>query len=188
MTQHEKKAATENGVMIPDRPPMLDALAALLEYPGEDSLRRAQEARDRLCVEDTPAAALVDAFLDRVGGLGVEELQELFVRAFDINPVCCLEVGWHIHGDNYDRGDFLVRMRQRMRELGVEESDELPDHLRHVLAVIARLPVADAAELIGRYALPALEKMLEGFRGKDCPYEHVLRAVQRVLTAERAAA
>jgi len=33
---------------------------------------------------------------------------------FDINPACALEVGWHLFGEDYMRGQFLVRMREEL--------------------------------------------------------------------------
>ena len=38
-----------------------------------------------------------------------EQIQELYTRTFDINPVCTLEIGWHIFGEDYARGALLVK-------------------------------------------------------------------------------
>src|SRR6266568_3182701 len=55
--------------------------------------------------------------------------QELYVQTFEFNPACTLELGWHLFGENYERGEFLVRMREQLRRHGIAESNELPDHL-----------------------------------------------------------
>ena len=86
--------------------------------------------------------------------LGSTELEELYTRTFDINPVCSLEVGWHLFGEDYNRGAFLVRMRGLLREHGIEEGAELPDHLESVLRVLDAFVKRDRA--------------VPGFRGNLC--------------------
>ena len=87
-----------------------DLVGALLTYPTDGYLALADECRDALEVKYEDAAQRVASFIDRVGALATDELQELFTVTFDLNPVSSLEVGWHLHGDSYDRGsDRLVR-------------------------------------------------------------------------------
>ena len=76
--------------------------------------------------------------------------QELYVQTFEFNPACTLELGWHLFGENYERGEFLVRMRDLLRRHGIAESTELPDHLTHVLALVGRLDHEEAAELAAK--------------------------------------
>ncbi len=120
-------------------------------------------------------------FAEEMSTLSREDFEELYTRTFDINPVSSLEVGWHLYGETYERGSFLVKMRQSLKALGIQESTELPDHLSHVLCVLEKLEPVEANELAVKYVAPALGKMLEGFKEKRNPYEHVLLALQRVI-------
>lgn len=164
-----------------DDPRLLyDALAGLLRYPGADFQQRLAECR-ALLVEQTEALALLEKFALGIQGCSTEDLEELFTQTFDLDPICSLEVGWHLYGENYSRGEFLVTMRQAMRQHRVEESTELPDHLTHVLAVLCRLESRQADRFTMDHVLPALEKMLAGLRGKASPYEHLLEAIRSVL-------
>ena len=61
------------------------------------------------------------------------QLEELYTRTFDLNPVCTPEVGWHIYGEQYRRGRFLVQARELLKIVGVDERGELPDHLMSLL-------------------------------------------------------
>ncbi len=156
-------------------------LAALLTYPQpdypllvEDSLRAATAA----CHEH------LEQFTHAINGLEVWQLQELFTRTFDMNPVCSLELGWHLFGENYERGLLLVRMREELRRSGIHESTELPDHLTHVLELLARMDHGRGADFAGACVLPALKKMLEALRGKQNPFESVLLAVQAFLHSQ----
>ncbi|HYV34346.1 MAG TPA: nitrate reductase molybdenum cofactor assembly chaperone [Gemmataceae bacterium] len=158
-----------------------DALAGLLTYPGPDYRRRVARCHDLLAENQPEAAALIARFEAATAGLSDTGLEELFTHTFDLSPVCSLEVGWHLYGENYSRGEFLVTMRQQLREHRLPESTELPDHMTHVLAAVCRMKPAQADRFTTTYVLPALEKMLAGLSGKDCPYEHVLEAIRSVL-------
>lgn len=156
-------------------------LADLLVYPTTDFPDRVRSAIELLRRSNPTAADFVTEFAHLIEGQPPQRLEELFTRTFDINPICCLEVGWQLHGDNYDRGAFLVRMRQLLRGFGLEESSELPDHLTHMLALLGRMQPRDADELATKSLLPAVTKMLEGMKGDQSPYEHVLLAIQSML-------
>ena len=92
-------------------------------------------------------------------------MQELYVQTFEFNPACTLEIGWHIFGENYERGEFLVRMRDLLRRHGIAESSELPDHLCHILPLLDRLEPEEAADLVGQFVLPALTKIKDALNG-----------------------
>lgn len=158
-----------------------DALAELLTYPGADYPARVAAARAALARADREAAALHDGFAARVAGMSVAALQELFTQTFDLNPPCALEVGWHLFGEEYERGAFLVRMREELRRLGLPESTELPDHLTHVLVILGRWPGERGDDFATACVLPAVDRMLTALTGKDQPYEAVLRAIRVVL-------
>jgi nitrate reductase delta subunit len=144
----------------------MDALARLLEYP-------------RPGFEDLLGEC--PAFAAAVAGESLESLQELYTRTFDLNPECSLEIGWHLFGEEYERGAFLVKMRQELRRYGIPESTELPDHLTHALRLAARMAAEDARVFSSRFILPALEKMLAAMEGKGNPYRNVLEAVRAAL-------
>jgi nitrate reductase delta subunit len=158
-----------------------DLLAALLRYPQAGYLAGAEHCREALAETDREAAEVLGRFLDHISSLSLEELQALFTSTFDLDPVCSLEVGWHLFGENYERGEFLVKMRGQLRRLGVAESRELPDHLTHALAALGRMRPEEAADFATACLFPALDKMLAGAKGKSNPFENVLLAVTRVL-------
>ena len=163
-----------------DRTPAYALLAGFLDYPDERYLDRVESYAGILdeCGEgDGTVARLATDFKAAVGPMSIESIQELYTRTFDINPVCTLEVGWHVYGEDYARGEFLVKMKQLLREHNLPESKELPDHLTHVLAILAQLDGEEADFLASRYLLPALAKMLDGFTDEDNPYRKVLEAI-----------
>jgi nitrate reductase delta subunit len=152
-----------------------ERLASLLAYPdrGRAGLRPVLDALD-----DELAADLAP-FRDAVEALDDRALEELYTRTFDLNPVCSLEVGWHLFGEDYTRGNFLVGVRELLRRFGVAEGAELPDHLVHLLPALARMDGAD--DFARKYVLPALGKMLEGFEEPENPYRCLVAGVEREL-------
>jgi nitrate reductase delta subunit len=108
------------------------------------------------------------------------ECEELYVLTFDANAERALEVGWQVFGEQYERGAFLVDLRGRMRDLGVAETTELPDHLTQVLRLLGRMPADDATTLIDRAVGPTLRRV-RGHIQADNPYGGVIDAVAAAL-------
>jgi nitrate reductase molybdenum cofactor assembly chaperone len=169
-----------------DRVELYSLFAELFNYPREGYARAAE--RCLAAAEDFPMGAreALRKFTESIRGKSVEQLEELFVGTFDLNPVCVLEIGWHLYGDNYDRGAFLVKLRERLRHHEIAESSELPDHLTHVLALLARLEAEEAGSFAAESVLPALDKMLAGIAGKGSPYECLLEALRKTLAGAHA--
>jgi nitrate reductase delta subunit len=164
-----------------------DCLAKLLAYPQGDYRDKLDACRRNMADVVPEAASLLDQFAVGLAGRSVEEIEELYTQTFDLNPVCSLEVGWHLFGENYSRGEFLVVMRQELRRYGLPESSELPDHLTHVLRALGHMETPEADRFIRTYVLPALQKMLAALAEKDSPWTLLLEAIRCVLTSPYAA-
>ncbi|MCP4898560.1 MAG: hypothetical protein GY906_16425 [bacterium] len=163
---------------------VFDHLAGLYEYPAAAFAHRVAACRQALDGHRAGSGEPLKQLEDHCRGKNAGELEEMFTRTFDFDPARALEVGWHIYGEEYARGDLLVRLRGELRRLGIEESAELPDHLTHVLILLGRLDGVAADELAGRYVLPALDKVLEAVSGTECPYEPLLRVTRESVAAE----
>jgi nitrate reductase delta subunit len=163
-------------------PEIFDLLASLVDYPAGDFRARWRRCAEVLSEESPEAAGPARAFLEYTEGQNDAGMEELYTRTFDMNPSCALEAGWHLYGENYARGTFLVSMREAMRRFGLEESAELPDHLRHLLALAGRMPEGEARRLVEKFILPALEKILKGLPAREGnPYAKALEAVRLAL-------
>lgn len=154
----------------------LEWFAPLFQYPDDGYAAAAER-----CAALTGSAS-VQAFAAAVRPLATEQLQELFIRTFDLNPACTLEIGWHLFGEQYERGEFLVDLRGRLREAGIPETGELPDHLLHVLPLVARMAPADATRFSTKFLAPALRKMAGGLTD-DNPFAHAVAGLLESLAA-----
>lgn len=146
----------------------LDKLARLFAYPDADY--------PALCLE-----AGLPEFAADMAAHSTSQLQEMFITAFDWNPTTALDLGWHLYGEQYARGEFLVKMREELRRYGVQESVELPDHLTHVLAVLVRMDDASAETLAQECVAPAVAKLVAVLEQNRSPFAPAMRAVWAAL-------
>lgn len=165
----------------------LDAIAAVLEYPGADLAQRAFECAAHLdhLAETVPAsvegARLLRAFAEHPAiGMGASHMEELYLQTFEMNPVRTLDLGWQLFGEDYNRGLFLVKVRQELRRAGIPETTELPDHATQVLKLVGRMEAEQAQDFGTSCVLPALAKTYTGIGG-DCPYRLPVEAALHVL-------
>ncbi len=151
----------------------------LLSYPEPRVITDLERLRE-LVPEEGEALSPLGDFLEAED---LKHVEELFTRSFDLNPSCCLEIGWHLFGEDYQRGEFLVNMRQSLAEEGLMESVELPDHISHCLFLLTRLEAEDAEAFVRRFILPGLDKVLEGVEPEN-PYTCVIEVLRRLLESE----
>jgi nitrate reductase molybdenum cofactor assembly chaperone len=161
-----------------------EQFAKLFEYPGEDYHANTEQCLAALRRERSEAAASLEEFCAPIRSLNTDELRELFTRTFDLNPMCTLEIGWQLYGEDYQRGEFLVKMREQLREYDLRESGELPDHLTHALVLLAHLEPEEAAEFAGEYLLPALDKMRTSWRENRNAFAALLESAFLQLRGE----
>jgi nitrate reductase molybdenum cofactor assembly chaperone len=155
-----------------------DALADLLEYPGNGHAARVDRALGAVAAEIPEAAADLEPLARAAREQTLGECEETYVRTFDGNTERALEVGWQVFGEQYARGQFLVRLRVLMRDAGVAESTELPDHLTNVLRLLGRMPEDEARVLIARAVEPSLRRIRKDLEDSN-PYAGVLGAVAK---------
>lgn len=162
----------------------LSLLAALLRYPEESYQQTARRCLEALGENFPEAGLLLSKFVEQTRDFSIEEFQALYTSTFDLDPMCALEVGWHLFGEKYERGEFLVKMRGVLRRLLISESAELPDHLTYTLVALERMGPSEGAEFAAACLFPALDKMHGGLQGKGNPFEYVLLSVVRVLESQ----
>ncbi|MFO0903240.1 MAG: nitrate reductase molybdenum cofactor assembly chaperone [Pirellulales bacterium] len=162
-------------------PRTLHAFRRLLDYPSEQTVEACELLYIILQSELPEAAREISRFGAWLEGTAPWEWEEAYTATFDVNPACALEIGWHLFGEEYDRGLLLVRMREELRKYGVPESGELPDHLTHVLPLIGAMPEGEAKRFVPACVQPAVLKMQAALGRGDSPYQGVMNALAAVL-------
>lgn len=138
----------------------LEGLAAVFEYPSADLCDRVDHCVDRVEAVAPAAAEPLRIFREALRGKLLHDLEEIYIQTFDMDPKTCLDLGWQLFGEDYNRGLFLARLRREMKTAGVEEDPrELPDHLTQVLRLLRRMEPVAASDFVVCCVLPALEKI-----------------------------
>ncbi|MCZ2152697.1 MAG: hypothetical protein LC114_02160 [Bryobacterales bacterium] len=159
-------------------PEAMERIAALLTYPDDAFEQTLADA-----VEWAASNEVVDVqrFAADVEGRSAARMQELYIETFDMNPAATLDIGWHLFGEDYARGDLLAKLRAAHRHYGIDERHELPDNLALVLRLILHFSDSDAEAFVREYLAPAVVKIQKGFKQNDNPYLHLLNALLACL-------
>lgn len=162
-----------------------EALADLLEYPDAAWISRLISCGRNIPEERPQLRALWEPFYNNIRDMTLTELQEIYTQAFDLSPVCALEVGYHLFGENYKRGLFLAHLRQAESACGLGQNRQLPDYLPVLLRLLVKMEDQDTrTSLACLCLLPALEKMEESLRKVDNIYAQVLQLIRQSLRDE----
>ena len=157
------------------------ALGALLEYPENN-----WAARFELTTRVDDYA--LREFATGAEGMTLTDLQELYARTFDLNPACALEVGYHLFGENYKRGEFLANLRETEAPFELGQAQQLPDYLPVLLRLLPKLDDLELrSSLITECLIPAIEKMLTTFKDAANPYRSLLETFRIKLQGEPSA-
>ncbi len=162
---------------------LYEALSELIDYPEPDLVPTAERCRRRL-PDGHVAAAGLEQFAAAIAGLGGDAREELYARTFDFHPPHCLDLGYQLFGEGYNRGVFLAKVKRAAVEHRVDSDVQLADHLTVVLRLLTRLPTAEARALLDEVAVPVLAKVLGTFGDEVNPYRPLLEAVQATLRAD----
>lgn len=162
-----------------------EILADLLDYPVADWQARCDECRELLTAESESFVSQFALFASEIERLSLSDLQEVYTRTFDLNPVCALDIGYHLFGENYKRGVFLANLRETEEPFDLGQEHQLPDYLPVLLRL---LPKLEDKELRGALIVdcinPALEKILKKLSEGENPYRYLIEAVRVTLQTD----
>jgi len=103
-------------------------------------------------------------FTEVIGNVTKHELEDLYLRSFEVQSITTLDIGYVVFGDDYKRGELLVNLNKEHKSYGIECGDELADNLSNVLKLINVIENDELLEdLVQKIIAPALIKMIEGF-------------------------
>jgi nitrate reductase molybdenum cofactor assembly chaperone NarJ/NarW len=166
---------------------LTNQFAALLEYPTPALARQVNACLDSLNPVQPAAAEELTQFQSSLQQHSQAQIEELYTRTFDMQPVCYPYIGYQLFGESYKRGAFMARLVEGYRLNGFDAGKELPDHVSVVLRFLAHSPEAWKSDfgqpLLLEALLPALEKMAQALAGN--PYQAILSALLLFLASVR---
>ena len=139
-------------------------LAELFRYPDKDANDKVKECQSMLDARYPEAGEILKKFTEYFLAMDEDKKEELFTKTFDVQPICYLDLGYLIFGEDYKRGTFLLHMKEEQRKIGRDCSPELPDHLYHVLHLMTLHPDAKFVdELAAKIVIPGVEMLIKEF-------------------------
>jgi len=139
-------------------------LAELFYFPDEDYLRKVETCRDVLQKHYPDLTGAFEQFVGFVRDTPARRLEEIFMRTFDVQAICCMDVGYVLFGEDYTRGKILANLNKEHHQTGIDCRGELADRLPNVLRLLPHLDDPEKQEEMVRYLLkPALDKMIDEF-------------------------
>lgn len=135
-------------------------IADLFRYPTVETLKSIQRVAENLAEKDVVLASKLEPFMEFHANKEITSLEEHYIKTFDVQATCHLDIGYVIFGDDSKRGRFLYHVKEEQEKLGNDCGSELADFLPNMLTLIAKTENKDLAEeLAVSILLPALEKM-----------------------------
>ena len=140
-------------------------LAGLFIYPENEAYKmKVREVYHYLFTAFPDAASSLKAFIDFAEDSSIVEIQELFLRSFDVQAITTLDIGFILFGEDYKRGKLLVHLNEEHRKAANNCETELSDHLPNLLRLLPKVEdEGTQAEIAVLLLLPAVEKMISEF-------------------------
>ncbi len=160
-------------------------LAGLLNYPENDFRDTIGILADELGKYSAIDPDDIRAISDHFTRTPLTGLQEYYVRTFDVNASCYLDVGYVLFGEESKRAQFLLHMREEQLRAHNDCGSELPDHLPNILTLLPKIKDhMFREELIITMLLPALKHMTENFRTETNIYRMILKILVDILESD----
>lgn len=160
-----------------------ETLASIFYFPGTDYARTVDACLEMLREQYPDVAGQFQPFAEFIRDTPFAELEKLYIRTFDVQALCCLDVGYVLFGEDYTRGKLLANLNKEHHQAGIDCRGELADRLPNILRLMPRLEDPELLEeLVGYVLKPALDKMIDEFvpariREKDEIYEEFHQVV-----------
>ena len=161
-----------------------ELLSCLFIYPENEShVKKIKDVYAYLSAILPESAEAMKLFMEFAATSMLEEMQELFLRSFDIQAITTLDIGFILFGEDYKRGQLLVNLNREHREAGNPCDTELADHLPNILRLLTKMKDdAMRSEIATRLLTPAIVKMIgefdsEKIEKKDKVYKKHLKTI-----------
>ncbi len=161
------------------------ALAEIFRYPSPDREKFVGEWRKIIWNTVPEMAGKLEIFINHIHEKSLAAQQEYFIGTFDVQALCFLDIGYVLYGEDYNRGVFLVNMKNEQEKAGNDCGHELPDHLPNMLSLLPKLEDENLAEeLVCSMMIPALENMIEAFNSNENAYKGMFEILMGIMGSD----
>lgn len=161
-------------------------LANLFRYPEEDFMIQLKENQDFLDEFYPEAGKELQPFSESLNNRPLDETRELFTKTFDVQPICYLDLGYVMFGEDYKRGAFLLNMQEEQIKINNDCGTDLSDNICNVLTLMTKSEDDVFVEdLVWRIFIPCVKKMIAEFDSARVDMKmKILRKMHRAIIQE----
>jgi nitrate reductase assembly molybdenum cofactor insertion protein NarJ len=143
-------------------------ISNLFVFPqNEDYVGKVKDIQQYLDKVLPDVGNILQPFTDVISSVTKHELEDLYLRSFEVQSITTLDIGYVVFGDDYKRGELLVNLNKEYQTYSINCGNELADNLANILKLINVLEDSNLVDdLVNMIIAPALTKMIEGF-GED---------------------
>lgn len=156
-------------------------LSNLLEYPNREIMYNLDELiqiiNDSFEIKHSEKKSLLE-FINWMSKHTTIEIQQLYVKTFDMNPDHSLHLTHHIFGDDKGRGPALIDLQDHFKSEGFEMMQgEIPDYLPLVLEYVSTLDENDAGAFLAD-AKKIIKILTKNLSKANSPYALLTRILE----------
>lgn len=141
-----------------------EIIAEIFYFPEADYPAKTDRCMQMLQEHYPVLAPSFRPFTKFVEGTAIDKIREIYMRTFDIQALCCMDLGYVLFGEDYTRGKILANLNKEHRQAGIDCRGELADRLPNILRLLPHLKDQELkAELVSYLLKPALKKMASEF-------------------------
>lgn len=139
-------------------------LSKLFKYPEDGFIEDVKDCVNYLEGSYPEAAQELNVFFEYMLRCTLDERLELFTKTFDVQPICYLDFGYVMFGEDYKRGAFLLSMQAEQLKIHNDCGTDLPDNICNVLTLFTKSKDDGFVEdLAWRIIVPCVKKMIAEF-------------------------
>lgn len=151
-------------------------ISYLLQYPDKRWLQWKELVEDVQSFNNPYVEKPLSSFLEGIGKLSLDDLEQHYVDLFDFNSDCSLSLSYLKAGEQRERGQILVELKAMYRQYGYEMTDEeLSDYLPVVLEFASVAPLQISANLLRSLHEP-IQKLKNELERLNSPYTFLITA------------
>lgn len=125
------------------------------------------------------------AYRGAISELSIYELQELYTRTFDLNPMCSPALSVHLFGvESFKRSHLMVGLLDIYRVADFPVTGESADHMSTIVSFLPFASNEERDEVSQFILLPGLTKIAEFLEPKESPFASLIKAVIKVIAVE----
>lgn len=161
-------------------------LAELFKYPEDDFIHHLKDNQHFLDRHYPEAGKELRLFSEYMNNCRPDERKELFTKTFDVQPICYLDLGYVMFGEDYKRGAFLLNMQGEQLKINNDCGTDLPDNICNVLVLMTKSEDEEfLKDLVWNIFIPSVKKMIAEFNSARVDMKmKVLRKKHRAIIQE----